>query len=67
MPPAKGGGMEIKMEQLQFYCVDMKYVRNLKSVERQQTGRANTIFSVFSQTHKQGSHFVGYYKNDKWL
>lgn len=47
------------MEQLQFYRVDMKYVRNLKNVERQQTGRTNTILSVSSQTHKQGRPFVG--------
>lgn len=47
------------MEQLRFYRVDMKYVRNLKNVERQQTGRTNTILSVSSQTHKQGRPFVG--------
>lgn len=50
---------ENEMEQLQFYRVDMKYVRNLKNVERQQTGRTNTILSVSSQTHKQGRPFVG--------
>lgn len=37
----------------------MKYVRNLKNVEKQKTGRTNTILSVSSQTHKQGRPFVG--------
>ena len=37
----------------------MKYVRNLKNVEKQKTGRTNTILSVSSQTHKQGRPFIG--------
>ena len=37
----------------------MKYIRNLKNVEKQKTGRTNTILSVSSQTHKQGRPFVG--------
>ena len=37
----------------------MKYVRNLKNVEKQKTGRTNTILSVSTQTHKQGRPFIG--------
>ncbi len=47
------------MDNLKLYIVDMKYVRNLKNVEKQKTGRTNTILSVSSQTHKQGRPFIG--------
>ncbi len=46
-------------EELNFYTVDMKYVRNLKNVEKRATGRTNTILSVSSQKHKQGRPFLG--------
>lgn len=47
------------MKELKLYIIDMKYVRNLKNVEKQRTGRTNTILSVSSQTHKQGRPFIG--------
>ena len=47
------------MEEFSLYVVNMKYVRNLKNVERQRTGRTNTILSVSTQTHKQGRPFIG--------
>lgn len=37
----------------------MKYIRNLKNIEKQKTGRTNTILSVSTQTHKQGRPFIG--------
>lgn len=50
---------EYYMDKFELYIVDMKYVRNLKNIEKQKTGRTNTILSVSSQTHKQGRPFVG--------
>ena len=50
---------EYYMDNFELYIVDMKYVRNLKNIEKQKTGRTNTILSVSSQTHKQGRPFVG--------
>jgi len=47
------------LEELSLYIVNMKYVRNLKNVEKQKTGRTNTILSVSTQTHKQGRPFIG--------
>lgn len=47
------------LEELSLYIVNMKYVRNLKNVEKQRTGHTNTILSVSSQTHKQGRPFLG--------
>lgn len=47
------------MDELNLYIVNMKYVRNLKNIEKQTTGRTNTILSVSSQTHKQRRPFIG--------
>lgn len=47
------------MNKLQLYLVDMKYVRNLKNIEKKRNGKTNTILSVSSQTHKQGRPFIG--------
>lgn len=47
------------MDIFELYVVNMKYVRNLKNIEKKRTGRTNTILSVSSQTHKEGRPFVG--------
>ena len=46
-------------EDLNFFKVNMKYVRNLKNAEKRATGRTNTILSVSSQTNKQSRPFLG--------
>lgn len=49
----------MNLEKLALYKVSMKYVRNLKNVEKRKTGRTNTILSVSNQTNKQGRPFLG--------